>query len=66
MTMRAICGRNDDQKAVEEMEKGRGEADDARKRVEIDRAFDHASMSEVLTDTKSTAMEENLAEWFAR
>ena len=42
-----MCGRNDDQKAVEEMEKSRGEADDARKRDEIGRAFAHASMSEI-------------------
>ena len=45
--MPVMCGRNDDQKAVEEMEKGRGEADYSMKRVEIGRAFDHASMSEM-------------------
>ena len=31
-----------------------------RKSVEIGMAFDHASMCDVLTDTKSTALEENL------
>ena len=45
--MRDMFARNDDQKAVEEIEKRRGEADDAMKKVEIGRAFDHASMREM-------------------
>ena len=59
---REMCGRNDDQKAAEERETCRGDGDDPMKRGEICRLLDHESTREkVLTDSKSNAMEEDLA-----
>ena len=56
--MRDMCGRNDDQKAVEAMENCGVEADHARKRFEHCSVFDLSSKRDVFTDTKSTEMED--------